>query len=192
VTGATLTIGASFEAVGLLLSPIVTADSGVVMTSWSHHWEAPDSSMETHFKFSGQPPMLLRPRNTLVAADAVVAENSRLREVSAVSKRIAHLRKLTDGWVGSGSFAPNPIVLSWLETRSELIGQVPGVSIIPMEDGSVAVRWAAQGVDFTAEVRANMTLYTFVDDLGSDDIVENLEPLTDEALERFLANHSPA
>lgn len=134
--------------------------------------------------------MMLSHRNR--STSSVVEVGTAIQGVSAIGKRIAHLRTLNNGWVGGHSLAPNPLVLTWLEQRASALDAVPGLSLIPMEDGSVALRWMTGALDITAELRPDWTLYTLVDDIESDGLEERTEPLTDAALAAFLSSHAPA
>lgn len=189
----TLAAGVAIGTAGLLFVPAAVADITPVEIDWALHGEAPaPARSDTVFHLSGSGSMLLAQRNTHISTNAVIGVDKTGEEVLAMSRRITHLRTLSNGWVGPGSVAPSSLVLSWLEGRARLIGGVRGVSLIPLEDGSVALRWEEGHLDLTAEVRPDMTLYTLVDDLESDELEEKVEPLTDEALKRFLAAHGPA
>lgn len=189
---ATLTVGAAFGTVGMLLMPTVATDHVPLEIDWALHAAAPRLPQETLFPRSGETSMLVVRGNTFRNASAVFTASLKSEEWPEMSKRIKHLRTLSDGWVGTGSRAPSGDVLDWLAAHTSVFGSLRGASLIPLEDGSVALRWESGNCDLTAEVRPDHTLYTLVDDLDSDDVEENVEPLTDAALERFLSAHANA
>lgn len=155
-------------------------------------WTGSPTARPTLFRLTGGDPMMLTRRNISTSSVAEVNVDAAIQGVSAISKRIAHLRTLGDGWIGDHSLAPNSGVLAWLEQHTSELDAVRGISLIPMEDGSVALRWMAGALDITAEVRPDWTLYTLVDDVESDGLEEHIEPLTDSALAAFLNSHASA
>ncbi len=186
------TIAVRLATVGLLAVSTPAAGAAIrdsVTVEWAHHGEAPASQPENSWQGSISRSIMLTQRNSFASSNAVVGIDAASKEVSAITKRISHLRTLTDGWIGSGSLAPSPVLLAWLEQHAKLFTATRGTSLIPMEDGSVAIRWSEGALDFTAELRPDMTLYMLIDDADSEDLEEAEAPLTDDALRAFFAAH---
>lgn len=189
---ATLKVGAAIGTVGMLLMPTVSMGSRNVEIEWSVQGEAPGSAADKLFRPTPDASMLLQRRNTFGSSGAVLTTQFKKEGAQEMAERIDHLGTLSDGWVGEGSLAPDRAVLAWLAAHTKELGTLREASLIPMEDGSVAVRWESGCCDLTAEVRPDLTLYTLVDNLESDELEERSEPLTDAALSRFLAAHGNA
>ena len=103
--------------------------------------------------------------------------------------RIDRLRSLTDGWLEPGSLAPDPVVLTWLASNLDVLSAASHeVSLIPVDNGSVSLRWADGSDDFTAELRPDNTLYLFVDHTETDDFDELTSELSADNLRSFLAH----
>lgn len=131
---------------------------------------------------SGFPRRILR--STVGYGD--FSEVQAFRGDEAVMSKIDRLRALEDGWLDKISQRPSAPVLDWLAAHSGLLA-FPGLSILPLGDGSVALQWTDGTDEYLAEVRPDLQLYTFVDHRGTDDFDEDTAPLSEESLSAFLA-----
>lgn len=105
--------------------------------------------------------------------------------------RVTHLQALKDGWTGRGSIAPDPFLLSWISDHATLISSAPhAISVIPVADGNVALQWASDSREFTAELTRDRHLYLFVDEVDSDGFEEGTVELTAQALQLFITRES--
>jgi len=109
------------------------------------------------------------------------------REV--VMQRLAKVRSLSDGWVGPGSVAPDAHLLDWLELHSDLVASSSHViSIVPVEDGALALQWTADACEYTAELRPDNHMFLYVDNTVTDEFSERTADLDAEALGEFIVS----
>ena len=164
-----------------------------VVVEWMHHGERP--STPDWGVLRGSPTtIVVSPGNIAQSRPAThPVQEPEEDGGEVIMRRIDALARLQAGWVGAGSLSPDPEVLSWLNSHRQLLANSGHpVSLVPIEDGSVAITWASASREYRAEVRAGQMLYTFVDYLDSDDYEEELGALSDERLRAFLDSASSA
>lgn len=174
----------------LAFSPtVVTNARDHVPVEWSAHGHAPSNPLDGVFRGGSHPAIFVGLGGATSSPGTVVRTGSEAEGIEAVMSRVSELSKLKPGWVGPGSLPPSRDVIEWIRSHASLIPRA-NHSLIPMEDGSIAIRWTDGELDFTAEMRPGLMLYTLVDDMATDEVQEELTTLTAAKLRQFLDHAS--
>lgn len=124
----------------------------------------------------------------VVASSGSAQPNATNAERSVkLMRRLAQTIQLQDGWMGPGSSAPDPEVLTWVSEHLDwLSSNRHDVYVMAMFDGGVAVQWKDGLREFTAELHAGQDAYCYVDDTETDEFADESLPLDAPKLLAFL------
>jgi hypothetical protein len=101
--------------------------------------------------------------------------------------KLQQIADLHDGWVGPGSLAVSKLLLAAVNQLLPVFRNVDfDVAIGPTADGHVVIEWAKAGIEYTAEIDADLNMFLCADNTVTDALDETTTRYSQGTLERFL------
>jgi hypothetical protein len=109
-----------------------------------------------------------------------------MTEKAAIMK-LQQMADLHDGWVGPDSRAVPERLLRLADQLLPIFRDVDfDIAVGPTAEGSIVLEWVRVGVEYTAEIDADLNMFLCADDTATDELDETTTEFNRATLERFL------